>query len=99
MASPLLAVALLLIGVVGTANAQTDGGEAWIADVSSDGYLVEMADNTVWLVEAYYLAATSGWLPTDDVVYASGNDRCLDTRAMLLVNVDEHNTACAVRVH
>jgi hypothetical protein len=94
----LLALAWLIIGV-GTANAQTDGGEARIADVSSDGYLVLMADNSVWLVEGYYLAATSVWLPTDNVVYASGNDRCLSTRAMLLVNVDEHNTACAVRVH
>jgi len=32
-------------------------------------------------------------------VFSSGNDRCANVRSMLLVNVDEHNIACAERVH
>jgi hypothetical protein len=94
----LLALALLFTGAA-SANAQTDGSHGLIGDVSTDGYLILMADNTVWLVEGYYVARTAVWLPTDNVVFSSGNDRCADVRSMLLVNVDEHNIACAVRVH
>jgi hypothetical protein len=88
---------MLLTGV-DAASAQTDGSDGWIEGVSTDGYLIEMADSTVWLVEGYYVADTSVWLPTDNIVYSSGNDRCMNERSMLLVNVDEHDIACAVRV-
>jgi hypothetical protein len=89
----------VLFTSVGSASAETDSGEGRIQNISSDSYLIVMADNTVWLVEGYYLPDTVAWVPGNNVVYSSGNDRCIDARSMLLVNVDEHNVACAVRVH
>jgi hypothetical protein len=94
----LLALALLLTSV-GSASAQTDGSHGLIGDISSDGYLILMADNSVWLVEGYYVSNTTVWSPTDNIIFSSGNDRCIDGRSMLLVNVDEHDIACAQRVH
>jgi hypothetical protein len=78
-----------LVTSVGSASAQSDGGEGWIQGISSDSYLIVMADNTVWLVEGYYLPDTVAWVPGNNVMYSSGNDRCLDARSMLLVNVDD----------
>jgi hypothetical protein len=93
------ACSFVLFTSVGSAYAQTNGSDGWIQDVSSDGYLIVMADNTVWLVEGYYVSDTAVWLPTDNIMYSSGNDRCTNVRSMLLVNVDEHDIACAERVH
>jgi hypothetical protein len=96
---PVMLALALLFTSIGSANAQTDGSHALIGEISSDGYLILMADNTVWLVEGYYVSNTTVWSATDNITFSSGNDRCMNVRSMLLVNVDEHDIACAERVH
>ena len=68
------------------------GDGHWIDDISSTGATITLDDGSVWLISPLDQAASSIWLPIDNVVVRHSRD---PSYPYLIVNTDEGETASA----
>jgi hypothetical protein len=71
-----------------------DGTGHWIRDVSSNGRIVTLEDESVWEIETLSRIETALWLPVSEIVIRPARDYVGDYR-YVLINKDEGETALA----